>query len=125
MTCTGNIPGMRRACPSGARRVWGLIFGQALEMGAVWLGFLAVQMLASWCAFRLDGERARVLWSVPLQQFVYRQLMYLVVIQSTVTALVGSRLRWRRVDRRGMGTPPGMPTLPPPPRRSAPRTGHI
>ncbi|HTJ69898.1 MAG TPA: bifunctional polysaccharide deacetylase/glycosyltransferase family 2 protein [Actinospica sp.] len=101
--------------------VWGLIFGQALEMGAVWLGFLAVQMLASWYAFRLDGERARVLWSVPLQQLVYRQLMYLVVIQSVVTALVGSRLRWQRMDRRGMGTPPGIATpLPVPPQRPAP-----
>lgn len=86
--------------------VWGLIFGQGLEMGAVWLGFLAVQMLASWYAFRLDRERARVLWSVPLQQFVYRQLMYLVVIQSVVTALVGSRLRWQRMQRRGMNPPP-------------------
>jgi cellulose synthase/poly-beta-1,6-N-acetylglucosamine synthase-like glycosyltransferase/peptidoglycan/xylan/chitin deacetylase (PgdA/CDA1 family) len=86
--------------------VWGLVFGQAVEMGLVWLAFLAAQMLASWYAFRLDGERARVLWSVPLQQFVYRQLMYLVVIQSAVTAVVGSRLRWQRMERRGMGRPP-------------------
>jgi cellulose synthase/poly-beta-1,6-N-acetylglucosamine synthase-like glycosyltransferase/peptidoglycan/xylan/chitin deacetylase (PgdA/CDA1 family)/DNA-directed RNA polymerase specialized sigma24 family protein len=94
--------------------VWGLIFGQALETGAVWFGFVAVQILASWYAFRLDGERARVLWSVPFQQFVYRQLMYLVVIQSVVTALIGSRLRWQRMDRRGMGAPPGMrgPSVP-------------
>lgn len=104
--------------------VWGLIFGQGLEMGAVWLGFLGVQMLASWYAFRLDGERARVLWSVPLQQFVYRQLMYLVVIQSVVTALVGSRLRWQRMDRRGMGAPPGIGTPPSaPPQRTAKRAG--
>jgi hypothetical protein len=105
--------------------VWGLIFGQALEMGAVWLAFLAVQMIASWYAFRLDGERARVLWSVPLQQFVYRQLMYLVVIQSVVTALVGSRLRWQRMERRGMGAPPSSGPRPPsvPPQRSARRTG--
>ena len=85
--------------------IWGLFFGQAVEMGAVWLGFLTVQLVASWYAFRLDGERARVLWSVPLQQFMYRQLMYLVVIQSVVTALVGSRLRWQRIDRRGMDAP--------------------
>jgi cellulose synthase/poly-beta-1,6-N-acetylglucosamine synthase-like glycosyltransferase/peptidoglycan/xylan/chitin deacetylase (PgdA/CDA1 family) len=100
--------------------VWGLIFGQAVEMGAVWLGFLAVQVVASWYAFRLDGERARVLWTVPLQQFVYRQLMYLVVMQSVVTALVGSRLRWQRMDRQGMGTPPGTGTPPTvPPQRTA------
>ena len=62
------------------------------------------------------------LWSVPLQQFVYRQLMYLVVVQSVVTALVGSRLRWQRMDRRGMGTPPGIGTPPSvPPQRTAGR----
>jgi len=95
--------------------MWGLIFGQALEMGAVWLGFLGIQLLASWYAFRLDRERAGVLWSVPLQQFVYRQLMYLVVIQSMVTALIGSRLRWQRMDRRGMGRPPGASNTSEPP----------
>jgi hypothetical protein len=37
-----------------------------------------------------------------LQQFVYRQLMYLVVIQSVVTALLGTRLRWQRIQRLGL-----------------------
>jgi hypothetical protein len=32
---------------------------------------------------------------------VYRQLMYLVVIQSTVLALLGGRLRWHRMRRVG------------------------
>jgi hypothetical protein len=39
--------------------------------------------------------------SLPLQQVVYRQLMYLVVIQSTVMALLGGRLRWHRMVRTG------------------------
>jgi hypothetical protein len=38
---------------------------------------------------------------LPLQQFVYRQLMYLVVIQSVFTAVSGSRLRWQRMERYG------------------------
>jgi hypothetical protein len=58
-------------------------------------------------AFRLDGERPGPLWSLPLQQLVYRQLMYLVVIQSVFTALAGSRLRWQRMERYGsLGVPP-------------------
>ena len=36
-----------------------------------------------------------------MQQFVYRQLMYLVVIESVVSALLGIRLRWQRVERTG------------------------
>ena len=41
------------------------------------------------------------LWSLPLQQFVYRQLMYLVVIQSLASALYGLRLRWQVIRRTG------------------------
>ena len=40
------------------------------------------------------ASRCGPLWALPLQQFVYRQLMYLVVIQSVITAIAGIRLRW-------------------------------
>ncbi|WP_433360688.1 bifunctional polysaccharide deacetylase/glycosyltransferase family 2 protein [Actinoplanes sp. CA-142083] len=68
---------------------------------AVWAGFTAVQVATAAVALRLDGERYGPLWSLPLQQVVYRQLMYLVVIQSTVAALLGGRLRWHRMVRTG------------------------
>ena len=66
-----------------------------------WCVFTASSSLLGWYAFRLDGESPRVLWAMPLQQFVYRQLMYLVVIESVLTALQGTRLRWRPIARRG------------------------
>jgi cellulose synthase/poly-beta-1,6-N-acetylglucosamine synthase-like glycosyltransferase len=84
--------------------VFGLVFGDAARMGEVWLGFLAVQFVAAWYAFGLDREHRRVLWTLPLQQFVYRQLMYLVVVQSVVTAVLGTRLRWQRIDRLGLAS---------------------
>ena len=43
----------------------------------------------------------RPLWALPLQTFVYRQLMYLVVLQSVVSAIQGLRLRWHHVERSG------------------------
>src|SRR5207249_2162518 len=43
----------------------------------------------------------RPLWALPLQQFAYRQLMYLVLIRSAVTALAGTRLRWHKLHRSG------------------------
>ena len=52
-------------------------------------------------AFRLDRESLRPLWTLPLQQFVYRQLMYLVVIQSVFTAFAGVHLKWHRMERYG------------------------
>lgn len=66
-----------------------------------WLAFNAVQLVLAWVAFGWDGESRRPLWTLPLQQLVYRQLMYLVVIESLVTALLGSRLHWHRVARTG------------------------
>jgi hypothetical protein len=42
-----------------------------------------------------------VLWVLPLQAIVYRQLMYLVVLQSVASALQGLRLRWQHVERSG------------------------
>ena len=66
-----------------------------------WVGFTGLQLLLGWYAFRLDRESPRVLWAMPLQQFVYRQLMYLVVIESVLTAIQGTRLHWRPIARRG------------------------
>lgn len=84
--------------------VYGLLFQSAPQAGAVWLGFTAVQVLSALYALRLDKEKFESLWTLPLQIFVYRQLMYLVVVQSVVTALLGSRLRWHRMQRTGSAT---------------------
>ncbi len=81
--------------------VYGLVFLDPARILGLWLGFLALQLAMSAYAFRLDGERMGPLWSLPLQQFVYRQLMYLVVFQSVVTAVAGTRLRWQRMERYG------------------------
>jgi len=66
-----------------------------------WSAFLMLQLVPAVVAFRLDGERLGKLWSLPLQQFVYRQLMYLVVVQSVVTAVAGVRLPWHKLHRSG------------------------
>lgn len=81
--------------------IYGLVFLDPVRIGALWLVFLLVQFLMAAYAFRLDNESLRPLWTLPLQQFVYRQLMYLVVIQSVVTALAGVHLRWHRMERYG------------------------
>jgi cellulose synthase/poly-beta-1,6-N-acetylglucosamine synthase-like glycosyltransferase len=81
--------------------VYGLVFLDPLPVLAFWVGFNLLQIAVAWYAFRLDGESPRVLWSLPLQQFVYRQLMYLVVTQSVVSAIEVRRLRWQRLERTG------------------------
>jgi GT2 family glycosyltransferase len=81
--------------------LYGALFLGPEQAAGVWFGFLAVQLLCAGYALRLDGERLRTLWAMPLQVLVYRQLMYLVVIQSLVAALLGTRLKWHRMHRSG------------------------
>ncbi|MGW6771158.1 bifunctional polysaccharide deacetylase/glycosyltransferase family 2 protein [Streptomyces sp. NPDC055037] len=85
--------------------LYAVCFRDPVEAVAVWLGFLGVQLATAGYALWLDGERLRVLWSLPLQLFVYRQLLYLVVLHSVMTALLGTRLTWHRMHRTGTADP--------------------
>ncbi|WVK85148.1 bifunctional polysaccharide deacetylase/glycosyltransferase family 2 protein [Dactylosporangium sp. AC04546] len=96
--------------------VYGLFFSGWMITTGLWLAMLAMQLLTAVVAFRLDREQLRPLWVLPLQQFVYRQLMYLVLIQSLGTALTGARLRWHKLHRAGsagasanLAPPPAVP----------------
>ncbi|WP_063747149.1 bifunctional polysaccharide deacetylase/glycosyltransferase family 2 protein [Saccharothrix sp. NRRL B-16314] len=77
------------------------LFTDPLRGAAAWLGFLVLQLVPAVIAFRLDRESLRPLWAVALQPVVYRQLMYLVVIQSVITAIAGARLPWQKLKRTG------------------------
>jgi cellulose synthase/poly-beta-1,6-N-acetylglucosamine synthase-like glycosyltransferase len=73
-----------------------------------WLAVLGVQLVCAAYAFKLDKEKYRYLLMMPLQQLAYRQMMYLVLIHSCITALTGGRLRWQKLKRTGeVGTPAG------------------
>jgi cellulose synthase/poly-beta-1,6-N-acetylglucosamine synthase-like glycosyltransferase/peptidoglycan/xylan/chitin deacetylase (PgdA/CDA1 family) len=81
--------------------IYGIVFLDPLPIIAFWAGFNLLLLVLALFAFRLDHESPRVLWAMPLQQLVYRQLMYLVVIQSVISAARGVRLRWQHVERTG------------------------
>ena len=81
---------------------YGLLFLNPVHVAAFWLGFVALQAAAGGYALRIDHERLRALWLLPVQQVVYRQLMYLVTIQSVITALLGTRQRWQATRRTGV-----------------------
>ncbi|GAC1324791.1 MAG: glycosyltransferase [Mycobacteriales bacterium] len=81
--------------------LYGLLFLDVRRVAFAWLGFLALQGFSAAYALRLDGEPLGPLWTLPLQQFVYRQLMYLVVLQSVASAVSGTRLRWHKLARTG------------------------
>jgi cellulose synthase/poly-beta-1,6-N-acetylglucosamine synthase-like glycosyltransferase/peptidoglycan/xylan/chitin deacetylase (PgdA/CDA1 family) len=81
--------------------LYGLVFLDPVRTLAYWIAFNLLQLGVAAFAFRLDREPLRPLWAMPLQQFVYRQLMYLVIIESTISALIGVRAHWQTIPRTG------------------------
>ncbi|WP_405444363.1 bifunctional polysaccharide deacetylase/glycosyltransferase family 2 protein [Streptomyces avidinii] len=81
--------------------LYGVLFGDAPITLTSWGGFILLQAALSWYAFRLDHEKPWHLISLPIQQLVYRQLMYIVLLQSAITAMTGGRLRWQKLRRTG------------------------
>jgi hypothetical protein len=66
-----------------------------------------VDLLCGWIAFRLDGkERHFPAFLLIAQRFVYRQLMYWVVIKAVSAALRGHWVGWGKLERTGRATAP-------------------
>jgi cellulose synthase/poly-beta-1,6-N-acetylglucosamine synthase-like glycosyltransferase/peptidoglycan/xylan/chitin deacetylase (PgdA/CDA1 family) len=81
--------------------IYGVAFLDRVETVIAWLAVLVIQIVTAMLAFRLDREPMRPLWALPLQQIVYRQIMYLVLVHSVVTALTGGQLQWQKLRRTG------------------------
>jgi len=81
--------------------IYGLLFLDRRPVLLVWAGFTALQLIIGCYAFHLDRERWRPLLTMPLQQIVYRQMLYLVVLHSAVTAVLGVPVRWHKLHRTG------------------------
>ena len=67
-----------------------------------WFGVTTlIEMGVAWLAFRLEGEPAWPVLTLPLQRVVYRQLMYVTVIRSLARAVRGTHLGWGKQSRTG------------------------
>lgn len=62
--------------------------------------FFTVELISGLIAYRLDRERAGSLWWLFLQRLVYRQIMYVVIYKSLVTAVRGRRQGWGKLERK-------------------------
>ena len=68
---------------------------------AIYVAFIALEVIAGWVAYEFDDEDKRELWLLPTQRFVYRQVMYLVVWRSLLRALGGAAHGWGKLKRTG------------------------
>jgi len=85
---------------------WAQTRGDVGEMAAFWLAFTAIDAVCGWIAYWLDnqnGER-RTRYPVLLllaQRFVYRQIMYWVVLRAIASAIAGWVVGWGKLERSG------------------------
>ena len=81
--------------------VYSLLSGQGGPVLGYYLAFLAVDAAAAALAFSFEGERRSRLWGLLPQRFVYRQLMYVVLVRSVLRALKGELQSWGVLQRTG------------------------
>jgi len=91
--------------------LWSIVYSKLVLTGAdqkssflllgYWAVFSSVELAGAYLAFRLDKEDKKLLGWLLLQRFVYRQLMYYVIVKSLVVAVRGSLVGWGKLDRKG------------------------
>jgi cellulose synthase/poly-beta-1,6-N-acetylglucosamine synthase-like glycosyltransferase len=72
-----------------------------INLIAYWGLFSLVDLAGAAVAFDLDKEDKGLLGWLLLQRFVYRQMMYYVVVKSILAALHGASVGWGKLDRKG------------------------
>ncbi|RYG88033.1 glycosyltransferase, partial [bacterium] len=61
--------------------------------------FVLIEAITGLIAYRMDHESPKPLLWLPLQRFVYRQIMYLVVWSALRAAFLGARHGWGKLER--------------------------
>ena len=81
---------------------WAQTQTDVFRMGLYWIGFTSIDLVCGWIAYRLDLREKRFPALLLLsQRFVYRQLMYGVVIRAIGAATTGLGIGWGKLERTG------------------------
>jgi len=87
--------------------------GQMYVIALMYAFFFVMELIGSAVAFKLDREDPKMLVWLFWQRFLYRQLMYAVLLKSIKTAISGIRAGWGKLERKGtvelVGTPAPTP----------------
>ena len=97
---------------------WAQTHSEVGKLALFWLLFAAIDLVCGWVAFRMDRREKRFPALLLIaQRFVYRQLMYWVVIKAVSAALRGRWVGWGKLERTGRTTAPDL--IPEPPMSAA------
>ncbi len=81
--------------------IFALVNGHGEEVIMYYIAFILVDALSALIAFRFEGERiSRLILLLP-QRFVYRQLMYWVLVKALLRAVQGELTQWGVLKRTG------------------------
>ncbi|MBU6206868.1 MAG: bifunctional polysaccharide deacetylase/glycosyltransferase family 2 protein, partial [Alphaproteobacteria bacterium] len=83
---------------------WAQTQSDVLTMGMFWIAFTSIDILSGWVAYRLEPRRQHYpALLLVMQRFVYRQLMYSVVLRAINAAFGGPEVGWGKLERTGRG----------------------
>lgn len=89
---------------------WAQTQSDVLRMGVYWIAFTAIDVICGWVAYRLEPrERRYPALLLVAQRFIYRQIMYSVVIRAVGAALSGPWVGWGKLERSGRVDTPATP----------------
>lgn len=81
---------------------WAQTQSDVLRMAAYWIAFTMIDIMCGAVAYRLEPrERRYPALLLVAQRFVYRQIMYGVVIRAVSTAILGPWVGWGKLERSG------------------------
>ena len=81
---------------------WSQTQSDVLRMAVYWLAFAAIDIACGAVAYHLEPrERRYPAFLLVAQRFVYRQIMYGVVIRAVFTAILGPWVGWGKLERTG------------------------
>ncbi|WP_294330139.1 glycosyltransferase [uncultured Sphingomonas sp.] len=85
-----------------AQHGWEQTRGDVISMAIYWVAFTAIDVGCGWIAYRLNSRPIRYpALLLVAQRFVYRQLMYWVVLRAISSALGGWFVGWGKLERTG------------------------
>ena len=81
---------------------WAQTQSDVFMMAMYWIAFTAIDVLCGWIAYRLEPrEKSYPAHLLVAQRFIYRQVMYWVVLKAIGAAISGLGVGWGKLERTG------------------------
>jgi len=81
---------------------WAQTQSDVIRMLFYWIGFTGIDAICGWIAYKLEPrEKHFPVFLLLAQRFVYRQIMYSVVVRAVTAAVRGPWVGWGKLERSG------------------------